>query len=122
MVKPMSCNQEKHQLKSKISTMEKTLSIKDRKLKELYDKVLDEKDEVEGLTKRVIKYQKQDYKVARMEREIEEKNLAAENLMNELDYQKKLTKDTFNQLYSLREDSIQEIENAKKYVSSSYLF
>jgi len=112
--KPSSCQQEKNLLRIKIGDLQKGLEKQDEKVKKLYKRVLEKRGEVKGLTDQLVESKKKNLIVL----ELKEKVRALENneisLVQELQEQQRVARNTLEKLHELQEDWTKEIERTKR--------
>jgi len=120
LVKQPTCQQEKYQLKSNVNDLQHTVVKQSKKLKTMYKRIMEKRKEVNQLTEQLFASRKKTGLVLELEEKVKGLEENELNLLNHLKDQRKVAKEALHKLYELQDESIAEIEKAKKHYKAYY--
>ena len=115
-----SCHKEKQDMKVAIDKMHKTIGSQQKKLKGLYQKIIQERDETKNLTVEAFEGRKKDPILKDLQEKLGQSQANELHLIKELNEQQQIGKEALQKLYELQDESIAEIEKVKKYYKDYY--
>lgn len=116
----VSSLKDNYSLRIKMTEMKKTLQKKEKKIKQLYNDIFDEREEIRTLSAKAYESKKKDFLMHDLHEKIKNLQQNEMSLMKELGDQQKIAKEALNKLYELQEESVTEIERLKRYYKEFY--
>ena len=113
--KPVSCQQEKYLLRTKIEDLEKTIGQQTKRVNTLYKRVTDKRQEVKNLTDQLLESKKKDLIVLELRETIKALEHNERNLVEEINEQQKVSKEAVVKLHDLQEEWVMETDQTKKH-------
>jgi len=114
LVKPHSCQQEKYHLRLKINDLEETLTKQNQRVKKLYGRMIEKRQEVQGLTDKLMESKKQGLVVLELKETIKALETNEHSLVQELEEQQKVARNALDKFYELQDECLRETEKAKR--------
>lgn len=113
--KQMWLVKDNYSLRARIREMQRNLTEKEKRIKNLYQNIFHEREEVRALSNQVTESKKRDLSRLDLEDRIRKLQQNEAKLMLELTDQQEITKDAISNLYELQEESFREFERIEKY-------
>lgn len=107
-------------LKTKVKKLQKTVKKQNMALEDVYQKVLQGRNEIKSLTKHFFKDKEKEDIIQSLQDKIEAMHNQENKMLQELKAQKKVTEDLVNRMYLLQTESSAEIESAKQHYKEYY--